>query len=156
MAVGNELVRYQALQGLVQAVGELRRVEIEIIGENRGRYLDQVFEIDRVLGYAKDLRLIEYVTKDVFGYGNKHVIIVYSYGENDDDTPGLVRRRPGDPSGEWARFFGGMPAPVFQKGQPGAGGPPGYGGGGGHDLSAGDQEAKLLVPPFTRSGEPDR
>lgn len=98
----------QALERLLEALGGSHRLEIEILSRNRGLHRDFLFNLDAVLGYAKDERLIEYKILDTFGPNAGKMILVYPYGEN-ADTPDIIRRRPGDPAGDWKRYFRSAP-----------------------------------------------
>lgn len=103
-----ELSLYETLVSVMQAIDETKVVEFEILSQNRARYKDLLFSFDAVVGYAKDLRLIEYRVEDKYyerERGARKVIFIYRYGEHPAGTDGIIRREPGDPSGNWERFF---------------------------------------------------
>lgn len=113
--MSNEIELYRGLQAMLDGLSDGAVVEFEIISENRARYMDLMFQFDIVVGYAKDLRLIEFRTEDTYGYGSHKIIYIYPYGTHPKGTVGIVRREPGEPDGGDARFFSGMPVPVFRS-----------------------------------------
>lgn len=139
----------EAFEVLLDGVGETRRVEIEIISSNRGQYSDLLFDFDKVIGYAVDLRLIEYRVEDEYLGEAKKKIIIYPYGENGDD-PTIIRRESEAPSNHFERFFRGSESRIFQARQRSDSGRARYASRDQDDLPAKESETKLLGSPSVR------
>lgn len=109
--MGNDLILYNALKSLVADLGEMQVVEFEILSQNRAKYREFLFNFDAVVGYAKDLRLIEYRVEDEYYEREKRarkVIYIYRYGTHPDSDERIIKRRESDPSGFWERYFPGV------------------------------------------------
>ncbi len=105
-----DVTPYQALQAIMGSLGDGDGafVEFEIISGNRAKYADMLFRLDQVIGYAKDLRLIEYRVEDYYDRDqrkSRKTIYVYRYGTHPDTDERIIKRGKSDPSGHWERFF---------------------------------------------------
>lgn len=113
--MSTELLPYQGLELVLYNLNGVDHVEFNLTHDARIYYQDKVFQFDAVIGYARDLRLIEYRVEDKPGFHSEKTIFVYRYGTHPDGTFGIEKRGPHDPSGNWQRFFRDMPQQVFQR-----------------------------------------
>jgi hypothetical protein len=150
----NDLILYQALQAMVDGLNDGAIVEFEIIAGNRAKYAGMLFDFDRVIGYAKDLRLIEYRVEDHYERDmarSRKTIYIYRYGTHPDDDQHIIKRRAGDPSGHWDRYFSKSQVDLLRSGASGNRSGEDNQGRGGNNLPSGNSETKLLGSPSQRS-----
>jgi hypothetical protein len=148
--MSNDLVVYNAFYAMLRNLEELDHIEFDIISGNRARYKNMLFEFDAVVGYARDLRLIEYRVEDEYGYRAHKTIFIYRYGTHPEGTAGIERRGPNDSSGGWERSFRNMSPTVYKALTTGNWGGSDNPGRSGRDLPPRDSETKLLGSPSER------
>jgi len=162
--MGTELELHRGLTAMLDSLGDLERIDFEIVADNRAKYAGMLFDFDKVVGYAKDLRLIEYTIEDIYERNlarSRKIVHIFRYGTHPTGDPGVIRREHGDPSGHWDRFFKdyqfGKSKHLLSDGARSDRGRENHAGGSGNDLPSGESQAKLLEPPRLRSGrDPER